>query len=69
MKGGSTVSDPEGNKKQDYSRYDRMSTAELEQLLRLDFQVSEDGESDLDAILYISELLAKRSGTTDPDAA
>lgn len=48
---------PEWNKKQDYSRYDQMSTAELEQLLRLDFQASEDGEDDLDAILYISDLL------------
>lgn len=69
MKGGSTVSESKGNQKGDYSRYDRMSTAELEQLLRLDLQASEDGDSDLDAILYISELLAKRNGPSDLDAA
>lgn len=60
---------PEWNKKQDYSRYDQMSTAELEQLLRLDFQASEDGEDDLDAILYISDLLAKRNGLFYSDTA
>lgn len=58
-----------GNKKQDYSRYDQMSTAELEQLLRLDFQASDDGEDDLNAILYISDLLTKRNGSFDSDAA
>lgn len=63
------MSESKGNKKQDFSRYDRMSTAELEQLLRLDFQASEDGVSDLDAILYISDLLAKRNGPCDSDAA
>ena len=63
------MSESKGNKKQDFSRYDRMSTAELEQLLRLDFQASEDGVSDLDAILYISDLLAKRNGPYDSDAA
>ena len=60
---------PEGNQKRDYSRYDQMSTAELEQLLRLDFQATESGDSDLDAILYISDLLAKRNGPFDSDAA
>ena len=59
----------EKNKKRDYSRYDQMSTAELEQLLRLDFQASEEEDSDLDAILYISDLLEKRHGPSDPDAA
>lgn len=63
------MSESRGNKKQDFSRYDRMSTAELEQLLRLNFQASEDGVSDLDAILYISDLLDKRNGPCDSDAA
>lgn len=63
------MSKSKGNKKQDFSRYDQMSTAELEQLLRLDFQASEDGVSDLDAILYISDLLAKRNGPCDSNAA
>lgn len=69
MKGGNTVSESKGNKKRDFFRYDRMSTAELEQLLRLDFQASEDGDSNLDAILYISDLLAKRKGPFDSDDA
>ena len=63
------MSTPEGNQKADYSRYDQMSTAELEQLLRLDFQASKDGASDLDTILYLSDLLAKQKGPSDPDAA
>ena len=63
------MSTPEPNKKRDYSRYDQMSTSELEQLLRLDFQAAEGGDSDLDAILYISDLLAKRNSPADTDAA
>lgn len=45
----------------DYSKYDEMSTEALEEILRLDFQMSEDAESDIDAILYISEVIAKRN--------
>ena len=63
------MSASEENQKRDYFRYDQMSTAELEQLLRLDFQASEDGDSDLNAILYISNLLAERNGLSDPDTA
>ena len=63
------MSESKGDKKQDFSRYDQLSTAELEALLRLDFQSSEDGGSDLDAILYLSDLLAKRKGPCDADAA
>lgn len=63
------MSTPEPNKKRDYSRYDQMSTSELEQLLRLDFQAAERGDSDLDAILYISDLLAKRNSPADTDSA
>ena len=63
------MSVPEQSKKRDYSHYDQMSTAELEQILRLDFQASDESGSDLDAILYIADLLAKRNGPSDPDAA
>ena len=69
MKGGSAVSAPEEKKKREYSRYDQMSTAELEQLLRLDFYGSEGGAADLDTILYLSDLLARRNGPSDPEAA
>lgn len=63
------MSVPEKSKQRDYSRYDQMSTAELGQILRLDFQASDGTASDLDAILYIADLLAKRNGPSDPDAA
>lgn len=63
------MSAPEEKKARDYSRYDQMSTAELEQILRLDFQASEEDDSDLDAILYLSDLLAKRNGPSEADAA
>lgn len=63
------MSESKGDKKQGFSRYDQLSTTELEALLRLDFQSSEDGGSDLDAILYLSDLLAKRKGPCDADAA
>ena len=63
------MSVPEQSKKRDYSHYDRMSTAELEQILRLDFQTSDGQASDPDAIFYIAGLLAKRNGPFEPDAA
>ena len=63
------MSAQKGTERRDYSHYDQMSTAELERLLRLDFQLSEETPSDLDAILYISDLLAKRNGPSDADAA
>lgn len=69
MKGGEYVSEHETKQRRDYSCYDSMSTAELEQLLCLDFQASEEATSDLDAILYISDLLAKRAEPADVDAA
>ncbi len=48
-----------GNRK-DYSKYDRMSTESLEELLRLDAELPNGEESDIDEILYISEVIAKR---------
>lgn len=44
----------------DYSKYDRMSTESLEELLRLDAELPNGEESDIDEILYISEVIAKR---------
>lgn len=44
----------------DYSGFDRMSTEMLEEILRGDFELSSDEESDMDAILYIMEVIAKR---------
>lgn len=54
------MSELEKKNRYDYSKYDEMSTETLEEILRMDFQMSEDAESDIDAILYISEVIAKR---------
>ncbi|MCD8355763.1 MAG: DUF4367 domain-containing protein [Clostridia bacterium] len=49
---------PEQHK--DYSGFDRMSTEMLEEILRSDFELSNDEESDMDAVLYIMGVIAKR---------
>lgn len=49
-----------GRNRKDYSKYDDMSTESLEELLRLDADLPDGEESDVDEILYISEVIAKR---------
>ena len=44
----------------DFARYDSMATQELEEILRLDAEMPEGQESDMDKILYIMEVLAER---------
>lgn len=44
----------------DFSKFDNMSTEALEEILRLDSQLPEDEQSDMDAILYVMEVIAKR---------
>lgn len=44
-----------------YEQYDDMSTEALEELLRQDYYSHNDEESDMDAILYITQLLVDRS--------
>lgn len=44
----------------DLSKYDTMTTEELEEILRLDVQAPEEQESDIETILYIMEVLTKR---------
>ena len=44
----------------DLSKYDAMTTEELEEILRLDAQAQEEQESDTETILYIMEVLAAR---------
>lgn len=44
----------------DYSKFDSMSTEELEMLLRMDSELDEEDVSNMDTILYITEVLAKR---------
>ena len=45
----------------DFSKFDEMSTAELNEILRQDSQLPDGEESDIDAILYIMEVIEKRS--------
>ena len=45
----------------DLSRYDAMTTEELEEILRLDAEMPEGQESDTEKILYIMEVLANRN--------
>ena len=44
----------------DFSKYDEMTTEELEEILRLDADNTEDQESDTEALLYIMGVLTKR---------
>ena len=45
----------------DFSKFDEMSTEELNEILRRDSQLPDGEESDIDAILYIMEVIEKRS--------
>lgn len=44
----------------DLSRYNHMSTEELEAILRADFELPKEEESDMEKILYIAEVIARR---------
>ena len=44
----------------DLLRYNHMSTEELEKILRADFELPEEEESDMEKILYITEVIARR---------
>lgn len=46
--------------REDYSKFDRMSTEALAELLRLDAQASEEESLDIETILHISEVIAQR---------
>lgn len=50
----------DGRNSKDYSKYDKMSTESLEELLRLDAELRDGEGFDVDEILYISEVIAKR---------
>lgn len=51
----------------DFSRFDSMSTAQLQEILRQD-ALQESTEPDTEKILYITEVLAKREKERDPSA-
>ena len=44
----------------DFSRYNHMSTEDLEAILQADFELPEEEESDMEKILYITEVIAQR---------
>lgn len=44
----------------DFSQFDKLSTDELEELIRQDFQLENADESDMDLILHITEVLEAR---------
>ena len=49
----------------DFSKYDSMTTEELEQLLRADLETESGDESDTELLLYVMEVLADRNKTSD----
>ena len=60
----------DGGNSKDYSKYDGMSTESLAELLRLDAELPDGEGADIDEILYISEVIAKREKEeADVDAA
>lgn len=48
------------NRNRDYSKYDDMTTEELEEILRLDASAPDGEDSDTELLLYVMEVLANR---------
>lgn len=53
------------NLDRDFSKYEAMSTEELEEILRLDAEAPEGAQSDTELVLYILEVLASRRNTNN----
>ena len=53
------------NLNRDFSKYEAISTEELEEILRLDAEAPEGAQSDTELILYILEVLASRRNTNN----
>ena len=53
------------NLNRDFSKYEAMSTEELEEILRLDAEAPEGAQSDPELVLYILEVLASRRNTNN----
>lgn len=54
------MSENEHRRMQDLSQYDSMATEALEQILRADAETPAEQESDIEQILYVMEVLARR---------
>lgn len=52
------------NQSRDFSKYDAMTTEELEEILRLDVESPAEQEADTEFILYVMEVLADRKKST-----
>jgi len=50
----------DGNNHQDYSKFDKLSTQALKDILQADAQLQNEKDSDVNAILYIMGVIAKR---------
>lgn len=61
------MSEANGRDNRDYSMFDRMSTEMLREILRKDFELPENEQSNTDAILYIMKLIAEREKENLPD--
>lgn len=59
------MSESQGRESRDFSRYDSMETAELEEILRLDTDAPEGVEPDVELMLYVLEVLDKRGRITE----
>lgn len=49
----------------DFSKYDTMTTEELETILRLDAEAPEDAEPDVELLFYVMGVLASRQNATE----
>ncbi len=58
-----------GSERRDYSRFEKLSTEELRNILYQDSMLDEEDASDAGAILAISAILAEREQNIDVDAA
>lgn len=58
------MSENQGRRAHELSKYDTMSTEELEEILRLDAETPEEQESDTETLLYIMGILADRKKKT-----
>ena len=67
------MSDFDNHRERDFTQYDVMTDEQLRQILRTDAQNAEGEETDLELVLYVMEVLAKRrkekNESRDPEKA
>lgn len=60
VKGGTRMSENQNCGIRDFSKYDEMTTEELEEILRLDAEMIDGQASDTEILLYVMEVLTQR---------